>query len=939
VVWRGDESAIRFPQNTVNRTCIMSVQDEDATTATTWLESASALLSSLLSSSNNDDDNDSGGGVISDVEIEKASASILTSTVGGLLPVEVRRIIKTIHSRALIKLGRYHEVVVSSTTDDDNNREDSARLETAYGLYRTKNYEACRKLCTSILNTTSGEKNSSNSRGLMHIYAQTLYRLNETNAANSVYHELLSSIIADEEEEGRGFIDINDEKEDILSNALANCIVNHTSGMSSLDDSSSTITNENWVVNNADIRKLLDTFCDETARKSGSSSNNNNNNDNILNYDLAYNLATHLLVTHTSCSKINIGTAMNLLLHAKKLALMNNDDIDPTLAEYESYPICANLALSQLLLGGIDNDTMSYRTYLTLYMQLQKNKGKGGGGGATGSNEGLDNILAVISNNIACLRDGKDSLVDVHKRIPSITTSTRRGLGVDDAGGGLLLAGATPNQTRITLYNRALCYARMGNVAQCQETLHALRASLHVSYQGDVSERRTVNGHGGEEEVSNTATITTPTNHLPTSNGNKKKKNNKSGGGVATLPAAVDDTATCISRRKDNKFLTAKPKYDIELLAWEARADLLESEMYRVSENETSSKSMDILNSAIAKLDAADNDDDSVISYTKSQILLYRAAVASLRNESPHESKKAVIDTLDSLPLSVRSCPGSIVTRACLHDDVGSVMGILSSLGDGRRAKLTMAEFYIERGQYDAAVDLLRDIVDEDKDDNDMEATAMLVKALSYIDPSEAEEYAALLQEAMEGGGVGVGVGGISELNGEALECMDIPRFAKQFDNGDGMTSKARKLIATTGGSTHNEQRNITNKKSRESILRKRAKQREAYLSRLEAEGKYTPNNIASKPDPERWIPKNQRSYNRRGRGKYKSNVGAQGGGIGVGMDKDSAKLDVAARVTAAKSGNGEGGDGIGGQKQPSTANIKVSTSTTVRKGKGGKRR
>jgi hypothetical protein len=126
-------------------------------------------------------------------------------------------------------------------------------------------------------------------------------------------------------------------------------------------------------------------------------------------------------------------------------------------------------------------------------------------------------------------------------------------------------------------------------------------------------------------------------------------------------------------------------------------------------------------------------------------------------------------------------------------------------------------------------------------------------------------------------------------------------------------------------------------KKNRESILRKRTKQREAYLSRLESEGLHDPSKPSlSKPDPERWIPKAQRSYNnRRGRGKYK-NVGAQGGGAGPGMDRDSAKLDVAARVAAAKSGSGDG-DG-GGVKQPSTANIKV-TSTVTRKGKGGKRR
>jgi hypothetical protein len=130
----------------------------------------------------------------------------------------------------------------------------------------------------------------------------------------------------------------------------------------------------------------------------------------------------------------------------------------------------------------------------------------------------------------------------------------------------------------------------------------------------------------------------------------------------------------------------------------------------------------------------------------------------------------------------------------------------------------------------------------------------------------------------------------------------------------------------------HSEQK----KKSREHILRKRAKQREVYLSRLESKGLYDSSKpLLSKPDPERWIPKGQRSYNNR-RGKFKSNVGAQGGGAGPGMERDAAKLDVAARMAAAKSGSA-GDDGGGGQ-QPSTANIKVSSSVT-RKVKGGKKR
>ena len=124
------------------------------------------------------------------------------------------------------------------------------------------------------------------------------------------------------------------------------------------------------------------------------------------------------------------------------------------------------------------------------------------------------------------------------------------------------------------------------------------------------------------------------------------------------------------------------------------------------------------------------------------------------------------------------------------------------------------------------------------------------------------------------------------------------------------------------------------NKKNREAILRKRAKQREAYLQELQSKGLYDPNKTPqAKPDPERWILKSQRSYNRRGRrGRYNSNIGAQGGGAGAGMEKDAQKLDVAARVAAAKSGAGSGTGKL------STANMQVSGSGPSRKGKGKRR-
>jgi len=111
-----------------------------------------------------------------------------------------------------------------------------------------------------------------------------------------------------------------------------------------------------------------------------------------------------------------------------------------------------------------------------------------------------------------------------------------------------------------------------------------------------------------------------------------------------------------------------------------------------------------------------------------------------------------------------------------------------------------MAEFHMGRGKYEDAIELLQGIVEEDA--SSMEAMALLVKALSYTDPSKAEEYVGLLQEAMEVG---------PELDGEALESMEIPRFAKKAlgtstssggggEGAGGSSSKVRKMIAATGG-------------------------------------------------------------------------------------------------------------------------------------------
>ncbi len=63
-------------------------------------------------------------------------------------------------------------------------------------------------------------------------------------------------------------------------------------------------------------------------------------------------------------------------------------------------------------------------------------------------------------------------------------------------------------------------------------------------------------------------------------------------------------------------------------------------------------------------------------------------------------------------------CPGKIATLSSLHvsngnDSEGTMAAekLLESLGGSSRAKLAMAEFKVERGLYDNAVELLQGIV------------------------------------------------------------------------------------------------------------------------------------------------------------------------------------------------------------------------------------
>jgi hypothetical protein len=555
-----------------------------------------------------------------------------------------------------------------------------------------------------------------------------------------------------------------------LANALANRSANYTPG-----SLLSTKTGTHWMEQVDEITNLLQSYGTNVA--------NANEQEMLQNYDLAYNLATYLLISSDARPRSSVMQAKHLLQHAEKSAstVLESSSQTPQdaeveedakrqqqklIAEKEAMPIKVNLAYAHLLLGGEENKKEALRTFLACVMEGKK-KGttsKGSGGGIEA------NLMAAASNNLALLRDGKESVFDVLKRIPAATScSVSEDIvkGGKSAGGvaSIPLVGATPQQVRTVLFNRALQLAKMGNVGGCLETLAVLRASLGVAYRGD--------GEGKKAPGS------------PKSNGKKKKSVSKSESNEISV--SLQDVPT------------ARPSSDADAVAWNARADWVESELRRVVASDEI-KADGIISSAISNLDKAaegyGSGDEGVgsLSFAKAQLLLHSAAVSNGQTKP-----QPIIESLQSLPPLVQSSPGTTITLASLHgvlhkaESTSRSVEIMSSLGDDVPAKLAMAEFHLERNRQDEAAKLLESILDEDESattEQLMSATALLVQALSYTDPEKANDYAESLREAC----------GELEANGDELESMEIPRFAKKAGEASASTSKVRKMIASTGG-------------------------------------------------------------------------------------------------------------------------------------------
>jgi len=281
-----------------------------------------------------------------------------------------------------------------------------------------------------------------------------------------------------------------------------------------------------------------------------------------------------------------------------------------------------------------------------------------------------------------------------------------------------------------------------------------------------------------------------------------------------------------------------------------------------------------------------------------------------------------MIQLLERLPSSIQARPATMATLTALYNATNQedkVMKLLELVSE-QSVQKSLADFKLSLGFYTESAALYESILEKSEDlskEELLECQAGYIKALSYIDIDKALELSSELS-------LPDGTEEKEELDGEELEGMTIPRLIKSKGSSAGSGSgsgRIQRLIGTHLQSSIDQPKK--EKQTKEAIQRKRERKREIHLQKLQSQGNYNPNR-PTKPDPERWIPKSQRSYSKRGR-KGRSNnkfVGAQGI---AGTGKDAMKLDAAARAAA----RAQGKDLVG--SNPSTVHL-VAASDSVGK-------
>jgi hypothetical protein len=359
-------------------------------------------------------------------------------------------------------------------------------------------------------------------------------------------------------------------------------------------------------------------------------------------------------------------------------------------------------------------------------------------------------------------------------------------------------------------------------------------------------------------------------------------------------------------QQHNNKNKKKQSTAESASLWWDARAEVLVAHA-----QDKQSKTSQAISKLEQKLEFLRGQPSSPImdhAVAHVQLHLYLLQNPSTSSSGSNNSNKKQIKTLlTSLPESIRSSEAVQATLNAIggSNDYSSQQQQQSKSSSSKKSPEEQALTLFGQGQYKEAAALYQQTLPAPSKSDPDQLTHHLwrVQALACSDQHEEanrlwDEVQARLRNDANA------VVEDAAMDGEALEQKALPR---------GATTKIIGAESSSSSSTKQP------KLSKESVLRRRTKKREAYLKQLEAKGEYNPDR-PTKPNAERWIPKHERSRarGRRGRGHQQSRS-AQGGG----SQADAQRLDAAARRAGT----------IPASSGPSTANMKVTAMG------GGKRR
>lgn len=351
-------------------------------------------------------------------------------------------------------------------------------------------------------------------------------------------------------------------------------------------------------------------------------------------------------------------------------------------------------------------------------------------------------------------------------------------------------------------------------------------------------------------------------------------------------------------------------------LWWEARADVILAYV-----EQAQSKYKDASAGLSERLNILKTSSPSlVVDHAMTHVLLHQFVMEQQQKGAKKDrqcQQRELLNILKSLPESIQSRPAAHLTMDDLQEAVDNASSN-DKTKSSPKSPLEEADMLFGEGRYEEACNLYENTLSGGDDSSSivMDSKLRYVQALAMTGRHESSQD--LCQSL--GSSLKSFPATVPLPDGSVLENKALPRSTTS-----GARSSISKKLAPTGNT---EEENDSDKPSREKILRRRAVKREAYLKELEKKGTYNPDR-PTKPDPERWIPKHERSRSSRGgnRGGGRNNNKGLNSAQGGGSKLDAERLDAAARRAGRTPAS----------SAPSSANLKVSSGG--RKGGGGRRR